>query len=166
MIQIIKMPEWKAFERVWGRRKRSFYEEAAKLVVLDITDGIDSGTDATGRSFPALEPETIARKGRADPLINRGLLHNPNTYRRVIDVNRDRAEISIKPLKMGLRNMTTGEVVQEDKARDKVAVELQIDGIDSKRGRKFFRFFGISKDAVEGVMGLLDEIVTEALEAM
>ena len=166
MMHLMRVPNWGAFNRTWNKRRKGFYDEAMKLVVQDIVDGIERGIDATGHSFPALEPETIARKGHDRPLINRGLLSSEGTYRRKNLYSQDRGEVSIKSVYAALVSSQTGAVASSDMPRNKVGVELQIDGIDSKSGTKYFRFFGISRDAQDQILQLVSDIVQESLEAM
>lgn len=165
-MEFVKVPDWKAFFKTWNSRRKRFYDEAMRLVVMDIVDGIDSGMDATGHAFPSLEPETVAAKGHSRPLINRGLLHSEGTYRRENLYHRDRGEVSIKSVYAAAVSTTTGQEAISDTPRNIVGRELQIEGVDSKLGKKFFRFFGISKDAQDAIMGLVGEIVQESLEAM
>jgi hypothetical protein len=165
-MQIIKKPNFKAFGQFWKSRRKQFYEESLKLIVQDIVDGIKAGSDMTGGSFPALEPETVARKGHGRPLIDKGLLSSLGTYARTNKYTQNHGTVNIKPVYAALKSTTTGNVAQRDTPRNEVGRELQIDGIDSKSGHKKFYFFGISRDAVDTIMGLVDEIVQDSLEAM
>jgi len=165
-IQIVKRPNFKAFGQFWKSRRKDFYEESLKLIVQDIVDGIKAGSDMTGGSFPALEPETVQKKGHGRPLIEKGLLSSHGTYARLNKYMQNHGMVDIKPVYAALKSTTTGKVAQREMPRNEVAKELQIDGIDSKSGRKYFYFFGISKDAVDTILGLVDEIVQDSLEAM
>ena len=162
---IIKKPNFKAFGQFWKSRRKEFYEESLKLIVQDIVDGIKAGEDMTGGSFPALEPETVARKGHGRPLIDKRLLSSLGIYRRTNKYTQNHGTVAIMPAQAQKRDTVTGKT-ERDTPRNEVGRQLQIDGIDSKSGHKHFYFFGISKDAVDTIMGLVDEIVQDSLEAM
>lgn len=149
-------PKYGNFERVVNKLKTAYLKKAMQYVVTDIIEGIKQNKQVSGEGpFPALEKSTIKRKGHAQPLIHKGLLTQDYTYQKLMQSRLNRGVISIKDRSKG-----------GDTPRDKVGVYLQIEGIRSKRGKKFFRFFGVSKDA-EAKMGLLyDELVTKGLEAI
>lgn len=154
MIEIIKVPDFKAFAVTFASKRKDFYAAAMFVVVQDIVGHIAISTDITGHSYPALEPETVALKGHSKPLIDKGLLGQAGTYDTMNDWQRGQGIITIKAVSAG------------DKPRDQVGRELQIDGINSKRGKKFFPFFGISADAVKTIKQIIEELIQESLEAM
>lgn len=164
--QVTKKPDGKKFIREWNARRKAFYDLAMTLVVQDITDGISAGVDATGSGFPSLEPETVQRKGHGRPLIDKGLLSAMDTYRRENAYKEDRGYVSIRAAYRAEKSTKTGKIGQRDAPRNEVGYKLQIEGVDSKRGRKYFRFFGITKEAQETILQLVDEIIQNALEAM
>lgn len=144
-----------SFKAALDAGRKDFYAAAMKLIVDDITRGIQNGIDATGSSFPELEPETIRRKGHSQQLIDKGLLRDPWTYQQLNAWRNNTGTISIKSRSKG-----------GDMPRDKVGSKLQLEGVNSKRGKKFFYFFGISKDAEDLVVILFDKVVQEALLAI
>jgi len=164
MITFVKVPDFKAFARMMEKKREDFYAAAMLAVVRDIIQGIETGMDVTGSFFPMLEPETIARKGHARPLIDKGLLRDEFTYQMKNKWRTDSGEVTIKPLTRA--GKTKAGIKIRDIPRDEVGTYLQIDGIDSKSGKKFFRFFGISVDASKVILALIDQIVLESLEAM
>lgn len=153
-------PDFRKFEKAFSKRRKDFFDAALQLVVSDIVKGIKTDKSMIGGSFPALEPETIAKKGHSRPLIDKGLLSDEYTYKKLNQWRTDRAELTIKPLS---RALAAGV---RDTPRDQVGVELQIDGIDSKSGRKKFFFFGISQDASDKMNLVLNRIIEESLESI
>jgi hypothetical protein len=163
LVEILQVPNFAAFGKTFAAKRKDFYAQAMAMVVADIVGGIKAQVDATGHSFPALEPETIERKGHAAALIHRGLLSDEYTYRMVNQWRKDMGEITIKPL---TKTIKTKKGSRRDTPRNEVAGYLQIDGIDTKSGRKHFRFFGVSLKAQEEVGALIERIVMQSLEAI
>jgi hypothetical protein len=155
----ISYPKFSVFGKEMNARRKVFYETAMLLVVADIISGIKKDIDITGGSFPALEPETVLLKGHAKALVDKGLLTDEFTYQKLNKYLIDSAEITVKPV-----SSKSGK--KRDTPRNKAGVQLQIDGVDSKSGKKFFNFFGVSKDAADGINALFDVIVQECLEAI
>lgn len=162
----MQVPNFGKFSAEVKARRKEFYAAAMTAVVRDMIKGIQDRKAITGGAFPALEPETVALKGHDRPLIDKGLLTDEFTYQQVNKFLIDTAEITIKPRTRTITkgNKKKGIAKVEDTPRDQVGVELQINGIDSKHGKKFFRFFGISMDASQEIMTLADTIVQESLE--
>lgn len=163
LVEILKVPNFAAFGKTFAANRKVFYERAMKLVVADIVGGIKAQVDITGNSFPTLEPETIARKGHAAALIDKGLLSDEWTYKMVNQWRKDTGEITIKPLS---KTIKTKSGSRRDTPRNEVAGHLQIDGIDTKSGKKYFRFFGVSVKASDEINELIGKIVQESLEAI
>ena len=101
-------------------------EIADKIIIQDIKNGIASRKAIDGGNLPANDPKTIKRKGHDHPLIDTGELKESFSYR---TQGKNKVLITI------------------DSGRRKIGGYLQNDGINAKSGRKFYRFFGISKDA-------------------
>lgn len=158
-----RVPDFGNFTKRLAAKRKGFYAAAMRAVVRDIVKGIKAQTDITGGRFPALEPETIARKGHAAALIDKGPLSTEYTYQQLNQWRKDRAEITIKPI---TRVVKTKNGSRRDTPRDEVGRYLQIDGIDTKSGHKKFLFFGISRDAEDTILDLIDTITQEALEAI
>jgi hypothetical protein len=163
LVEILQVPNFAAFGKTFAAKRKEFYQQAMALVVADIVGGIKAQVDATGHSLPALEPETIERKGHAAALIHRGLLSDEYTYRMVNQWRKDMGEITIKPLS---KTIKTKKGSRRDTPRDEVGKYLQIDGIDTKSGRKHFRFFGISLKAQQEIGELIDRMVSQSMEAI
>lgn len=162
-VRVLQVPNFPSFGKAFAARREKFYKKAMAAVVLDIIEGINRQEDATGGQFPALEPETIKRKGHANALIDKGLLRDRYTYEELSHWRNDWAEVYVKPL---ARTIKTRNGSRQDTPRDQVAKALQIDGIDTKSGRKYFRFFGITKNAEAQIMEMIDLVVQESLEAI
>ena len=155
VVQVVKAPIPKNYEQYIERNKKKFFQAATELIIADIIRGINSGVDATGSLFPALEPETVKRKGHSKPLIDKGLFRDNWTYQQVHKSRLNTSEITIKARNKG-----------GDATRDRVGGWLQIDGLSTKRGRKRFYFFGITRDAETDVLELYSKFIQEALEKM
>jgi hypothetical protein len=102
-------------------------EIADRIIIQDIKEGINAQRAINGGMLPDNELETTERKGGRPPLDDTGELKNSFSYRAV---GKNKVIITI------------------DSGRRKIAGYLQNDGIKTLlHGIKFYRFFGISKDA-------------------
>jgi hypothetical protein len=88
--------------------------------------GIHAGAAVDGGRLPENEPETIKRKGDNRPLIETGTLLGS-----FIANARGKSKVMI----------TIGS------ERRAIGTYLQKEGVKTKHGLKFYKFFGISKDA-------------------
>lgn len=163
LVTFTDIPDFSKFGKAVAAKRKDFYAAAMLAVVRDIVKGIKAQMDITGGRLPALEPETIARKGHAAALIDKGLLSDEYTYLRRNKWQKDTGEITIKPL---TRVVKTKNGSRRDTPRNHVGRVLQIDGIDTKSGHKKFVFFGIYQDASKTIMELAERIVQESLEAI
>ena len=68
------------FQQKLERGLKDWEDRSARYVIENITSGIDSGVDPDGRAYPGLAASTISRKGNDIPLIDKGILRDPNTY--------------------------------------------------------------------------------------
>lgn len=115
-------------------------------VIAEIIDGIITGKDIDGGLFPMLSDYTIAKKGHADPLIDKGLFIDDRTYEKTTAQDGE-THIFVKPVSMN------------DMPRDQVAIHLQNEGTSEG---KFFDFFGISDEAEEILMDLYGDAIDDA----
>lgn len=99
---------------------------AEKIVVPGIKGSITRQKTIDGGSFPTLSPKTVKKKGHSRPLVDTGLLLRG---------------IVTKPFG-GL--FKTGVLITINKNRKDIAKYLQISGIRTKSGKKYFNFFGIN----------------------
>lgn len=123
-------------------RLQSTLEEIAdQIIIRDIQAGIATQRAITGGRLPDNEPATKKRKGGRPPLDDTGELKNSFSYR------------------------TSGKskvIIYIDSGRRNIAGYLQNDGIDTKlHGKKFYRFFGISKDAYVRAMRYAENKIRE-----
>jgi len=107
---------------------------AQRIVIPMLAKNIDSSRDIEGKKFPELEPYTIRKKGHAKPLIETGALRSSFQYKR-------KGNASVK--------------VYINDERNEIAKKLQIKGVDSKRGKKFFNFFGITEGMHADIMSFM-----------
>ena len=107
---------------------------AQRIVIPMLAHNIDSNRDLEGKKFPPLEPYTIRKKGHAKPLIETGALRSSFQYKR-------KGNASVK--------------VYINDERNEIAKKLQIKGVDSKRGKKFFNFFGITEGMHADIMSFM-----------
>src|SRR3990167_4265376 len=115
-------------------------EIAQKIIIPDMQAGIHGRMAINEGSLPKNEKATIKRKGDDRPLIETGKLmcsffFKPSGKNRVI--------ISIK-----------GD-------RKEIGGYLQNDGIKTKSKIKFYRFFGISKDAADKAIAYAKKKIEE-----
>lgn len=115
---------------------------AKNLVIPYMIRGIDSGMAIMGGALPDNEPATIKRKGHDRQLIVSGKLRCSFFYK---TFSKNKVIISI-----------SGN-------RKKIGGYLQNDGIKTKSVIKFYRFFGVSKDARDGAMGYIKNRIKELI---
>jgi hypothetical protein len=109
--------------------------------------------------FPELSPTTVDIKGHEKPLIHRGLLTDSDTYSMDYDTSAARGTIGVKPVSAQTED-------GPDTPRDQVAYSLQIEGVKYRKNKyKFFRFFGISKDAETDINAMIDAVINAVIEA-
>ena len=154
-IEIVKMPLFKNYSAHVERNIKQYYEDIGIVIINDIVAGIRYGRDMKNGRFPALEPETIAAKGHADPLQHRGLLMNTYTYNAENDWRHDRVNVTVNNVSF-----------RGDTPRNIAAKDLQDRGIDSKRGKKYFYFFGISEESEDRIVKLKTELILNSLRAI
>ena len=118
---------------------------ADKIFITQMVDGIHRREAINGGSLPKLEPVTIRmKKGNDRPLIDTGTLVG-----------------SFYSTKRG----TSSVVVSILGRRIDEARRLQVEGVESKRGRKFFRFFGISDGMASSAYAHLQDKVNAIIKA-
>ncbi len=113
---------------------------AKNIIIPDIVMGIDNGMAINGGSLPANDPKTIKRKGHGRQLIETGKLRSSFFYKLA---GKNKVIISIK-----------GD-------RKEIGGYLQVDGVSTLGGAKFYRFFGISKDAYDGAIKYIKDKIRE-----
>ena len=116
---------------------------AQRIVIPMLAKNIDSNRDLEGKKFPELEPYTIRKKGHSRPLIDTGKLRSSFQYKR-------RGNASVK--------------VYINDERNEIAKKLQIKGVDSKRGKKFFNFFGITEGMHADIMDFMRVQIKRAIK--
>ena len=102
--------------------------DIAGIISKDILQGMKEGKGVDGRSMPSNEPETVARKGNNKILFDTGKLSRFYIKKRASSGDQ-RAEIAVP------------------KKREGATQGLAIDGIKTKKGRKFYKFWGVSERA-------------------
>ncbi len=115
-------------------------EIADKIIIRDIKSGIATSMAIDGGALPDNEPATSIRKQGKPPLIDTGELKESFSYR------------------------TSGKnkvIISIDSGRRKIGGYLQNEGIRTRKGLKFYRFFGISKDAFNRSMRYVKEKVKD-----
>ena len=116
---------------------------AQRIVIPMLAKNIDDNRDIEGKKFPPLEPYTIRKKGHARPLIDTGELRKSFEYKR-------KGNASV--------------LIYINDERNAIAERLQIKGVESKRGRKFFNFFGITEGMHADIMDFMRAKIKRAIE--
>lgn len=147
-IEVVKRPLFKNYSEFVARNIRQYYEDIGIVITNDVVSGIQRGRAINGGGFPALEPETIRMKGHGIPLQHKGLLMNSYTYETINDWRNDKVNVAVRPV------------------RSEIAKDLQERGIQSKRGKKYFYFFGISKESEDRIVKLKTEFILNSLRSM
>src|SRR3990167_4274216 len=115
-------------------------ERIAKDIILpDIIAGIDNSMAISGGSLPANEPKTIRRKMSNKQLVETGTLRSSFFYK---PAGKNKVVISISSI------------------RKKIGGPLPR-GIETKKGIKQYRFFGISRDAHDSAMVYMRNRIAE-----
>ena len=120
-----------------------------RIIIPLIQTGIHKSMDVEGRSLPHLETNTVRMKRKKglpsphQPLVAMGILRN-----------------SFKSRRGGMNRRT---VYINDRRRD-IARYLQIDGIRSRAGRKFFKFFGVTEGMEKDALLYLRTIIKRKLK--
>ena len=111
-----------------------------RIFIPTMQAGIDSRMAIDGSSLPQNDPKTIKRKGNDRPLINTGTLRTSFYF---IELSRNKAKVTLAAV------------------RKLIGEYLQIDGIRTKLGLKFYRFFGINQymrdSAIQYLKGQIKE---------
>jgi len=116
---------------------------AERIHIPAMQQGIHAGAAIDGGRFPQNEPETIKRKGDNRPLIETGTLlasfivKEQGKYKIVVTLGNERLD---------------------------VGHYLQVEGINTKRGVKYYKFFGISKWAEVETLKYVAQIIKKAIE--
>lgn len=164
----VKVPDFAGFKI----DKNKFYGDGLKIIVDDIIEGIIRRKAITGGDLPPLEPETIMRKLHDHQLVDKGLLSDEYTYQRLNQWRMDTGKVTIKPRtaavvnKSNYRQTKASKGAERDMPRDEVGYKLQVTGVMAKGKRKYFRFFGVSKDAERKILDLAGDLIQQAMEAL
>ena len=116
---------------------------AQRIVIPMLAHNIDSNRDIEGKKFPELEPYTIRKKGHSKPLIETGELRRSFEYKR-------KGNASV--------------IIYINDTRNAIAERLQIKGVNSKRGKKFFNFFGITEGMHADIMDFMRVQIKRAIK--
>jgi ABC-type tungstate transport system permease subunit len=117
-------------------------EIAERIIIPDMQRGIDERAAIDGGMLPANDPKTVKRKGHDRPLIDTGSLRAAFVAQR-----RGKGKVLI---------------TLADNRKD-IGGFLQIEGIRTKKGTKFYNFFGISKDAEDAAIAYMEKKIDEAI---
>lgn len=114
-----------------------------RILIPAMQQGIHAGAAIDGGMLPQNEPETILRKGDNRPLIETGTLL-------ASFIAKDKGKY--------------GVMVTLGNERKDIGKYLQIDGIKTKTGVKYYKFFGISKAAEVETLKYAAGIIKKAIE--
>ena len=149
-------------------------EIAERIIITDIQKGIHSGMAIDGGSLPMNDPKTIKRKqgivlkriqtkkgnikSSALKSIEVGGLSALGGAKTLIDTGK--LLVSFSAVKRGKNNV----IIKIGSDRKDIAGYLQIDGIKTNQGLKFYKFFGISKDAENLSIGYIQDKIKKAID--
>jgi hypothetical protein len=117
---------------------------AERIFIPEMAGNIQQGTAITGGPLPANEAATIKRKKGNRPLIETGRLHRSFT---AVPKGKDAVKLTL-----------TGD-------RKTIGKYLQIDGIKSKSGLKFYKFFGINDSMEKAAVAHCEKIIKQKIKA-
>lgn len=114
---------------------------AERIIIPDIEGRMNSGIDIDSKAYRSLDPKTIRQKQkkglRTNVLLATGQLRKSFKFKKV-----GKNAVRITP--SGTRKSFFGERVISNKELGDI---LQNQGVRSRRGKRFFNFFGISEKA-------------------
>jgi hypothetical protein len=117
---------------------------AERIMIPSMQAGINSSIAIDGNALPANEPATSKRKGGKPPLIETGELRSSFYYVRLA---KNKVKITLAAV------------------RKNIGEYLQIDGVKTKSGVKYYRFFGINPtmnaSAIEFMSAKIKERINE-----
>lgn len=119
-------------------------EIAERIIIPDIQQGIDAGMAIEGGALPANKAATIKRKGHNRQLIDTGTLRSSPVAKKT---GQNKVHITLND------------------ARQDIGGFLQIEGIRTRHGLKFYNFFGISRDAEDKAVAYMEAKIEKALNA-
>ncbi len=102
---------------------QTLLDVANRDIISRLAKNIQQGIDLKERPYDNLDSKTIKAKGHSRPLIETGKLHS-SFIAKILGKNR--VIINIKAVRI------------------KIAEYLQLTGIKTKRGKRFFNFFGVN----------------------
>jgi hypothetical protein len=137
--------------------QRELMEIANKVIIPDIEGRIDAGVSVSGHSYGGLDPKTIKQKQRkglsTKPLIATGQLRRSSKA-----ITKGENSVVIFP--SGIRHSTgSGRILSNSELGD----ILQNQGVRSRLGKRFFEFFGISKEAEIEAMDFMAKTVKKRI---
>jgi len=130
---------------------------ANKVIINDIGGKMGTGVNISGQGYGPLDPKTIKQKQkkgfRTNPLIASGQLRR--SFRAVKS-----GENAVKISPEGMRYSTgSGSPIGNNELGD----ILQNKGVRTKYGKRFFEFFGISKEAEIEAMDYMNKTIKKRI---
>ena len=131
---------------------------AERIITPDIQGRMNSGVDLEGKAYRGLDPKTIKQKQRRG--LRTEVLLATGQLRRSFKIKKTgRNAVKISPA--GTRSSSFGERTISNK---KLSDILQNQGVRSKRGKRFFNFFGISDKAEVKAIKFMQNYIKGAIK--
>ena len=147
---------------------------ATKIFVPTMQSGIQSGMAIDGSALPKNEPATIAKKNKsisqriftkkgemrksAIKKIEKGGLKALGMARPLIDTG-----TLLKSFKVGIIGFSNQVRISLTSIREDIGRYLQIEGIKSKTGKKYYRFFGINQYMHDSAVKYIEKSIGKKL---
>lgn len=132
-------------------------EIAKKVIIPDIEDRMNKGVNISGRAYAPLAESTIKRKVkkglRTEPILATGQLRASFIVKK-----KSNTAVIIRP--GGFRSGNKGA---KTLSNIRLADILQNKGVNTKHGKRFFNFFGISQEANEEADDLIEKWIKRAI---
>jgi hypothetical protein len=126
---------------------------AEKVIIPDIQGRINNSIDLGGKKYRALAQSTrdmkAKREYRPEPLMATGQLRKSFKYNK-------RGESTVVITPSGVRKSFHGEKIMSNKELTEI---LQVKGVRAKAGRRFFKFFGISREAERTALDFMEKTI-------
>jgi len=133
-------------------------EIAKKVIMPDIEGRMNSGIDINGSSYGALDSKTIKAKQKRGlqtvPLIASGQLRRSPKASKF-------GSNAVVIMPSGMRYAVGSEKIMSNQELGNI---LQNKGERTKHGKRFFEFFGISREAEDQAIKMIDVFIERAIK--
>ena len=134
-------------------------EIAKKIITPDVQGRINQGIDIENKPYRNLDPKTVRQKQkyglRTEPLLATGQIRkSPKTE----TVNNTSVRIVLSGIRSTVRKS------EKSITNEKLGDILQNQGVRTKSGKRYFKFFGISEKAESKAIKFMKKYIKDAIK--